>query len=74
MPLQRVSFYVLLVLVTIAFVAVVLPFYSAIFWAIVLAIIFFPLHARIEARLGGRRNVAAALSVLICLCVVIMRG
>ncbi|AHG49303.1 membrane protein (plasmid) [Rhizobium leguminosarum bv. trifolii CB782] len=71
---QRVSFYVLLVLVTIAFVAVVLPFYSAIFWAVVLAIIFFPLHARIEARLGGRGNLAAALSVLICLCVVIIPG
>ncbi len=74
MLLQRVSFYVLLVLVTIAFVAVVLPFYSAIFWAVVLAIIFFPLHARIEARLGGRGNLAAALSVLICLCVVIIPG
>jgi predicted PurR-regulated permease PerM len=74
MLLQRVSFYVLLVLVTIAFVAVVLPFYSAIFWAVVLAIIFFPFHARLEARLGGRANLAAALSVLICLCVVIIPG
>ncbi|MCQ1771663.1 AI-2E family transporter [Neorhizobium galegae] len=74
MPLQRVGFYVLLVLVTVAFVAVVLPFYSAIFWAVVLAIVFFPLHARIEAWLGGRRNIAAALSVLICLCVVIVPG
>lgn len=74
MPLQRISFYVLLVLVTVAFVAVVLPFYSAIFWAVVLAIIFFPIHARLEKRLGGQRNVAAALSVLICLCVVIIPG
>ncbi|CDN48153.1 AI-2E family transporter [Neorhizobium galegae] len=74
MPLQRVSFYVLLVLVTIAFVAVVLPFYSAILWAVVLAIIFFPLHLRMEALLGRRKNAAAALSVLICLCVVIIPG
>lgn len=74
MPLQRISFYVLLVLVTIAFVAVVLPFYSAILWAVVLAIIFFPLHLRMEALLGGRKNAAAALSVLICLCVVIIPG
>ncbi|MCQ1853802.1 AI-2E family transporter [Neorhizobium galegae] len=74
MPLQRVSFYVLLVLVSIAFVAVVLPFYSAILWAVVLAIIFFPLHLRMEALLGRRKNAAAALSVLICLCVVIIPG
>ncbi len=56
MLIQRVSFYVLLVLVTVAFVAVLLPFYSAIFWSVVLAIIFFPLHARPRAgHEGGKR-------------------
>ncbi|PWE54073.1 AI-2E family transporter [Metarhizobium album] len=74
MFVQRVSFYILLVLVTIAFAAVILPFYSAIFWAVVFAIIFFPLHARLETALGGRRNSAAALSVLICLGLVIIPG
>ncbi|NTH49294.1 AI-2E family transporter [Agrobacterium rhizogenes] len=74
MPLQRFCFYVLLVMVTAAFIAVVLPFYSAIFWAMVFAIIFFPLHAQIEAACGKRKNTAAALSVLICLCLVIVPG
>lgn len=74
MLIQRVSFYVLLVLVTIAFVAVLLPFYSAIFWSVVLAIIFFPLHERLEAGLGRHRNTAALLSVVICLCLVIIPG
>ncbi|KKX27596.1 AI-2E family transporter [Rhizobium sp. LC145] len=74
MSVQHISFYVLLVLVTIAFIAVILPFYSAVFWAIVLAIIFFPVHVRIENRLGGHRNAAAALSVLMCLCLVIIPG
>ncbi|CAD7034449.1 AI-2E family transporter [Pseudorhizobium halotolerans] len=74
MSVQRFSFYVLLVLVTIAFVAVMLPFYSAIFWAVVLAIIFFPVHARLEARVGERRNLAAVLSVTICVCLVIVPG
>jgi predicted PurR-regulated permease PerM len=74
MSVQRVSFYVLLVLVTVAFIAIMLPFYSAIFWAVVLVIVFFPLHVRLEALLGGRRNMAAALSVLICLCLVIIPG
>lgn len=74
MVVQRVSFYVLLVLVTLAFIAVLLPFYSAVFWAVVFAIIFFPLYTRLEAMLGGRRNGAAILSVLICLCLVILPG
>lgn len=74
MPVHRISFYVLLILVSIAFIAVVLPFYSAIFWAVVLAIIFFPVHARLESGLGGYSNMAAALSVVICLCLVIIPG
>ena len=74
MSVQRASFYVLLVLVSIAFIAVVLPFYSAILWAVVLAIVFFQLHARLETALGGRRNLTAALSVLACLCLVIIPG
>ncbi len=74
MVVQRVSFYILLVLVTLAFIAVLLPFYSAVFWAVVFAIVFFPLYARLEAMLGGRRNIAAILSVAICLCLVILPG
>ncbi len=74
MVIQRLSFYVLLVSVTVAFIVVLLPLYSAIFWAIVLAIIFFPLHAWLEAGLGGRRNLASAVSVLVCLCLVIIPG
>jgi predicted PurR-regulated permease PerM len=74
MLVQRVSFYVLLVLVTLAFIAVLVPFYSAVFWAVVFAIIFFPLYSRLERMLGGRRNIAAALTVLICLCLVILPG
>ncbi|MBB4349833.1 AI-2E family transporter [Aliirhizobium cellulosilyticum] len=71
---QRVSFYILLVLVTLAFIAILIPFYSAVFWAVVFAIIFFPLYAKLEEALGGRRNSAAVLSVLICLCLVILPG
>ncbi|MCM2474457.1 AI-2E family transporter [Rhizobium sp. CG5] len=74
MPLQRASFYLLIVLVTIAFGAILLPFYSAILWAVVLAMIFFPLHSRLEAKLGSWRNTAAALSVLLCICVAIIPG
>ncbi|WP_411034001.1 AI-2E family transporter [Shinella sp. BYT-45] len=71
---QRIGFIVMLTLVTIAFIAVVLPFYSAILWAVIFAIIFYPFHARIGRRLGGYRNVAAGISVLTCLCLVIVPG
>lgn len=74
MSTYRVGFIVMLTLVTVAFIAIVLPFYSAILWAVVFAIIFFPVHIRIEHGLSGHRNTAAGISVLMCLCLVIVPG
>ncbi|MEO7057446.1 MAG: AI-2E family transporter [Caldimonas sp.] len=53
----------LLAVVTVAFAIVVLPFVGAIFWSVVLAIVFDPLQAWILARSGQRRT-AAALATL----------
>lgn len=71
MLIQRISFFAILALVTIAFIAITLPFYSAILWAAIFAIVFFPLHNRIETILRGHQNIAAGISVLTCLCLVI---
>ncbi|KAA0693301.1 AI-2E family transporter [Neorhizobium sp. P12A] len=72
MSIQRTSFYVLLALVTIAFIWLLIPYYSAVFWAVILAIIFFPVHKRLEHLSGGRRRIAALLTVLMCICLVIV--
>lgn len=69
---QEVSFVVLVVLVTIAFVFLLLPFYSAVLWAVILAVLFNPLQRWLTARCGGRRTRAAALSLLVCICVVVI--
>lgn len=63
-----------LVLVTVAFLWLLSLYYGAIQWAVILAILFDPLQRRLEGRLGGRRNLAAALSVLACICVVVIPG
>jgi predicted PurR-regulated permease PerM len=70
--LQQRAFLLLLGLVSIAFFWVLLPFYGAVFWAIILAIVFRPLQRWLEAQLGGRRNLAAALSVLACVLIAIL--
>lgn len=72
MVVQRIGFYVLLVLVTLAFIWLMLPYYSAILWAVILAIVFYPVQTRLEGLLGGRRGLAAALSVVLCVCLVII--
>ena len=69
---EQKAFILLLVLVTIAFFWILLPFYGAVFWAMVLAVVFSPLQERLLRRLGGRGNLAALLTLIICLLVAIL--
>lgn len=70
--LQNKALAVLLTLVTIAFVWILLPYYGAIFWAVILGILFAPLQRHLLIRLGRRRNLAAACTVLVCLLVAVL--
>lgn len=72
MVIQRIGFYVLLVLVTVAFFWLLLPYYSAILWAVILAIVFYPMQAWLTAAFGGRNGLAALVSVIVCICLVIV--
>lgn len=66
------SFLFLLIAVTAAFIWVLLPFYGAIFWGAILAIIFQPLQRRLEIRLRGRPNLSALISLLVIILIVIL--
>jgi predicted PurR-regulated permease PerM len=70
--LENQSFLLLLVIVTLAFAWVLSPYYGAILWAIVIAVIFAPLNRRLQSRMGGRPNLAAAVTVLIVIAMVIV--
>lgn len=70
--LQNKALAVLLALVTIAFVWILLPFYGAVFWAVILAILFAPLQRDLVLRLGRRRNLAAAVTLLVCLLIAVL--
>lgn len=71
---QGVSFVTMLVIVTAAFVWLMLPFYGAVLWAVILAILFNPLQRRLVQRMGGRKNLAAAISTFACICIVLIPG
>nr|WP_238858401.1 AI-2E family transporter [Faunimonas pinastri] len=72
MPVQRKAFFLLLAVITVAFGWLLLPYYSAVLWAVILAIIFQPMHRALENRLPRRANVAALLSVLVCILLAII--
>jgi predicted PurR-regulated permease PerM len=66
------AFVVLVGLVTLAFGWVLFPFLGAVFWAVVIAIVFYPLYERLLARLNNRPNLASlAMVVVVLLSVVI---
>ena len=70
--LQNKVFLALLVLVTVAFGLIIWPFNGAICWAIFIAIVFMPLHARMVRRFNGRPSLAALTTLFITLVVAIL--
>ncbi|HEX6996203.1 MAG TPA: AI-2E family transporter [Gammaproteobacteria bacterium] len=69
---QRAFFAALLVLVTVAFLWLIRGFLQPVFWAVALGIIVYPLHSRLERRFAPRRSLAAGLSMLIVVMVVLL--
>src|SRR5690554_371343 len=66
------SFLFLLLLVTIAFGLLMKPFFSAILWAVLLAIIFAPIQQRLERSFPKRSNLAALLILISIVLIVII--
>jgi predicted PurR-regulated permease PerM len=74
-PVRRIdesTFLLLLFAVTLAFGWVLYPFYGAVLWAIIVAVIFAPVNRRLLASMPGRQNLAALLTVLLIIAMVIL--
>ena len=65
-------FIFLLVAVTLAFVWVLWPFYGAVFWGAIFAMMFRPLFLRLLKRMPNRRTLAALATLSVILVVVIL--
>ncbi|PQP02624.1 MULTISPECIES: AI-2E family transporter [Pseudomonas] len=70
--LQNTSLMVLLAIVTIAFVWILLPFYGAVFWAVILAILFAPLQHQLHLQYGWPRNLTALCTLSVCVLIAIL--
>ena len=72
MNLEKTSFIGLLILVTLAFFALLADFAQPVFWAATLAVIFHPVYTACLSRVRGRKSVAALITlVVICVTVII---
>lgn len=70
--LERRSFLFSLGIVSLLFVLIMRPFWSAIFWATVLAILFSPLQQSLLPRLGERATLTALSTLFICSVIVVL--
>ncbi|MDW7774636.1 MAG: AI-2E family transporter [Desulfobulbaceae bacterium] len=64
--LEQRSFLFILALVSLLFLYLLKPFFGSIFWACVIALLFYPLHARLS-RLWGSPSLAALATLAACL-------
>ena len=69
---QSKAFLLLLIIVTLAFGAILWQFHGAVFWGVILAILFAPLHRKLLRRMPRRTNLAALCTLGLCLVVVIL--
>ncbi|MGJ7516642.1 AI-2E family transporter [Pseudomonas baetica] len=69
---QDRSLTILLGVVSVAFIWILLPFYGAVFWAVILGILFAPLQRRLQLKFGWQRNLTSLLTLSICLVIAIL--
>jgi predicted PurR-regulated permease PerM len=65
------SFILALAAVSVAFTYLMLPFLAVILWACIIALVFYPLHAKILSRVSERENLAALITLLLCIVIAI---
>jgi predicted PurR-regulated permease PerM len=70
--LQDKTFVWLIIAVSLAFAWILWPFYGAVLWATILAILFTPLYRRLSRSMGRRGTLAALATVLIILMIVVL--
>ncbi len=70
--LERRSFLILLGIISLLFALVLRPFWSAIFWAMVVTVLFAPMQIRLLPRLGHRRTLTALITLLTLSVIVII--
>jgi predicted PurR-regulated permease PerM len=63
--LENRFFLLILGVISAAFILIIMPFWGAIFWAIALTVLFFPLYDWIRVKFGDRRSLASIATLLI---------
>ncbi|GLK74486.1 AI-2E family transporter [Ancylobacter dichloromethanicus] len=69
---EQNAFLAMIVAISLAFAWILWPFYGAVLWGTIIAVLFAPLYRRLVRLLGGRRNLAAFVTVFIIVTILIL--
>ena len=69
---QSAFFFAILIIASVAFLAVIMPFFEPILWAVTLAVLFMPVQKMMLVRVKSRENLASLITLLLILFVVIV--
>ncbi len=70
--IERISFFILLLLVSVAFVSLLQSFLVSLFWAVAFAILFLPLSDKLRGVLGERESLVSVVTVLVVMLAVVI--
>ena len=70
--LERRSFLLMLAVITALFLYLMKPFFTPLFWACAVALLFYPVQRRLQRLWGERRNVSALATLAICVVLVVI--
>ncbi len=71
-PAEKNALLLLVVLVSLAMVWILRPFYGTVMWGAIIALLFAPLYRRLLPRLKRRRNLTAVITLLVVLLIVVL--
>ena len=70
--IETQSFLWLLLIVSIAFIWLLIPFFAAVFWAIAITIVFYPIYVKLLGKMPRWPNFSALLTLLLCVFIVVL--
>ncbi|HEY7886049.1 MAG TPA: AI-2E family transporter [Cellvibrionaceae bacterium] len=71
-PMEKRFFFGLLLVVSALFVWILTPFFSAVFWALAITIVFYPIYTKLYKKMPQWPNMAAAITLLLCIVIVVI--
>jgi predicted PurR-regulated permease PerM len=69
-----IAFFVILIGLLVLLITLFGPFLVSFFWALILALVFYPFYQRIDQWLGRRANISAALVTILMMIIIVLPG